>query len=94
MTKIEVQLFGAFRDFDDSGILSIEVPSKSSVLEIKNTIMKELQKIAKPGVDLEALLKFSVIANEENLLQDQDFVDLESLADGKRLAVLPPVCGG
>lgn len=91
LKTIEIQLFGAFRDFDETGKLTIDVRNHSSVEEIKFAILKSLKKIERPGVNVEELLKFSVLATEEELLKENELVDLELI---KQLAILPPVCGG
>ncbi len=87
----EIQLFGAFRDFDDSGKLMIQIQDKSTVLEIKNQILVHLKTKSKARVDVEALMKVSMIATGSQLLQDHDVVEINFQ---KSLAILPPVCGG
>lgn len=85
----EIQLFGAFREFDESGKIKLQIQNQATVLEIKNQIMCQLKKKSKPGVDIEALMKVSMIATDKELLQDGDIV-----GNQKTLAILPPVCGG
>ena len=87
----EIRLFGAFRDFDDSGRLILQIENHSTALEIKKQILGHLKTKSKTGIDIEALMKVSMIATDSQLLQDQDVVDMNSL---KTLAILPPVCGG
>lgn len=89
--ECEIQLFGAFRDFDDSGKIVLQMQNQTTVFEIKNQILKHLKTKSKLGIDIEALMKVSMIATDNQLLQDHDVVDFNSQ---KTLAILPPVCGG
>ena len=89
--NIEIQLFGAFRDFDESGKISVDFKNHSNVSDLKKLILIKLKSKANLQVDIEALMKTSVIATEENLLQENDIINM---VQNMKLAILPPVCGG
>ncbi len=88
---IDIQLFGAFRDLDESGKHSIQLASGSSVKVLKEKLFLDFENKTKSGVNLAALLKVSVLATEDGILQDSDLLDLDTI---KSFAILPPVCGG
>jgi len=87
---VKLRFFGALRSFGDaSGFFELPVESGMVVPagELKSLLAREF---AKRGLNAEpALITESVIADDENIIQDHEPV---MVRDG--LAVLPPVCGG
>ncbi len=84
---MQVQLFGAFRDLETSGKCEILYQVGQSAQEIKALIFEVLKN--ESSIDLEALMKISVLASENQIYNDDDIpTHFESLA------ILPPVCGG
>jgi len=86
--KVTVSVFGAFREWAPGGSVVLELPEGARVSDAR----RELARSLRPGemdAQLEALIGDSVFADESTTLDDGDVI-----APGKRLAVLPPVCGG
>lgn len=79
--KINVRLFGAFRQYGE--LTELSVPEKSPVSIIKTVLENTL------GSQTRNLIADSVIANDETILHD-DFIVCEDTT----LSILPPVCGG
>ena len=86
--KIQVQLFGGFRQFSSASQLEFEVESALTPKELKVRIQQVLGS-AENMDQLSALLSASVLASEDSILQSE-----EKIASSCRLAILPPVCGG
>lgn len=85
--KIELSLFGAFREFDPAATLSLQLPDGASVANLRAALLDYAQAHwpgFRPG-----LLTVSVFANSHSVLRDGELLP----ADGQ-MAVLPPVCGG
>lgn len=85
--KIELSLFGAFREFDARERIELEVPETARVADLRAALQRygEAQWPAfKPG-----LLARSAFASETAVLRDA-----EALPTDGRMAVLPPVSGG
>lgn len=79
--KIIVDYYGAFRIFGKQTALDIEAPA--TVRAVKSALMSVL------GVEHQALIEDSVLANETDILSDAFVLDAECT-----LSILPPVCGG
>lgn len=85
--KIELSLFGAFREFDPAATLSLHLPDGANVANLRAALLDHAQAHwpgFRPG-----LLAVSVFANSQSVLRDGEPLP----ADGQ-MAVLPPVCGG
>ena len=85
--KIQVQLFGSFRDLESSGRCQIDYQDGQTAKEIKALVLQALPQAS--NLDIEALMKLSVVGSEEKL-----FTDDEPVTGFTSLALLPPVCGG
>ena len=79
--KLSIKFHGIFKSFGEK--LQIEVPSGTSISEVKKVITETL------GNENHNLIKSSVIANEREILSNVYIVESE-----QKLSILPPVCGG
>ncbi|WND02691.1 hypothetical protein QGN29_14150 [Temperatibacter marinus] len=82
---ITLQLFGAFRDFNESNKLSLEYSEGMTVNEVKNQIRQHFQ-----GQE-----SFLLLLDRSRLADDTHiFLDGEKLNSPGDYALLPPVNGG
>lgn len=85
--KVEVSLFGVFRDHEPAGKVVLELPEGARIAELRAALLEYAQAHwpgFRPG-----LLQRSAFASETSVLRDNEPVP----GDG-RMAVLPPVSGG
>lgn len=85
--KIELGLFGAFRDFDRTSRIELELPAGARISDLREAVRaygEQHWPAFRPG-----LLSHSAFASEEAVLRDGEAVP----ANG-RMALLPPVSGG
>jgi hypothetical protein len=85
--KIKVNLFGAFREFSDTGFLVFSVNGNESAEQVKLLISKRLQ-AKENSFDVKALVAKSVLATADRILMASDIIGSSDLS------ILPPVCGG
>jgi molybdopterin synthase sulfur carrier subunit len=85
--KIEVRLFGAFRDYDPAAVVHLELPDDARVADVRAALDAH-GRAHWPGFQ-PALLQRSALASENTVLRDH-----EALPANGRMAVLPPVSGG
>ncbi|GHA73046.1 MoaD/ThiS family protein [Cognatilysobacter bugurensis] len=85
--KIDLALFGAFREFEPAGRVSFDVPEESDIARLR-AAFDAYARAHWPTYEPK-LLAVSAFASETTVLRDADPVP----ADG-RVAVLPPVSGG
>ena len=85
--KVEVKLFGAFRDFEKEALVTLDLAPDARVEDVRNGLA------AYAGAHwpqfCPKLLGHSAFASEHAVLREGEPVP----ADGK-MAVLPPVSGG
>ncbi len=81
MIRVSVQLFGAFRAHGESVMLAVR--KHGSISDVRAAL---LNKLGKERADLLSLSRF---ADAHAILAEDTPV-----ADGARLAILPPVSGG
>lgn len=85
--KVELRLFGAFRDYEPASRVALELPDGARIADLRAAVLAYARThwpTFRPG-----LLASSAFASEQAVLRDGDAVP----ADG-RVAVLPPVSGG
>lgn len=85
--KVEVKLFGAFRDHDPAGVVALDLPENANVIALRQAL-EAYASAHWPGF-CPKLLKYSAFASDKAVLRETDPLP----ADGK-MAVLPPVSGG
>lgn len=85
--KIEVSLFGAFRDLHPPARLELDLPEASRVGDLRAALSAYGH--AHWPAFRPALLASSAFASERAVLREGD-----ALPDDGRVAVLPPVSGG
>jgi len=85
--KIEVQLFGAFRDYDPNASVQLEVSADARVADVRAAL--DAHGRAHWPQFQPALLGRSALASDSAVLRDHEALPLDG-----RMAVLPPVSGG
>ncbi|MCC7097533.1 MAG: MoaD/ThiS family protein [Thermomonas sp.] len=85
--KVEVKLFGAFRDYEADANVTLDLPADARVEDVRNGLA------AYAGIHwpqfCPKLLKCSAFASEHAVLREGD-----PIPEDGRMAVLPPVSGG
>lgn len=82
--NIEIQLFGAFRQYGDGSAIQVSVPEDSEVAGLRQAMHEQLA-----DDNARALLRASAFATDERVLDETESVPAE-----RNIAILPPVCGG
>lgn len=85
--KVEVSLFGAFRDFEPDALVVLDVPAGARVADLRGALSAHGQTHWNGFKD--GLLQRSAFASESSILRDHELLPV-----GGRIVVLPPVGGG
>lgn len=88
MIQIRLRLFGAFRKYHEGGEISLDLPERSGLSELRSALAARLAE-SHPGFGEARLLEDSAFADESAILPP----DVRFERDCS-VAVLPPVCGG
>ena len=88
--KIKLELFGASRDFSDEDHLYIEIRKKSSVDDLRNEIIKYLNKNFKGNENFIKVVKSSAFCSENNEIISDNY----KITKDQKIGIIPPIGGG
>ena len=88
--KIKLELFGASRDFSDNDHLDIEVQDKSSVKDLRNEIIKFIDKNFSGNENFIKVVKSSAFCSENNEIISDNY----KITKNQKIGIIPPIGGG
>ena len=88
--KIKLELFGASRDFSDKDHLLIEIEDNASIDDLRNEIIKYLDKNFNGNERFIKVVKSSAFCSENNELISDNY----KITKDQKIAIIPPIGGG
>ena len=88
--KIKLELFGASRDFSDEDHLDLEVQDKASVGDLRNEIIKYLDKNFSGNENFINVVKSSAFCSENNEIISDNY----KITKDQKISIIPPIGGG
>ena len=88
--KIKLELFGASRDFNDNGHLEIEVQDKASIDDLRNEIIKHIDKNFSGNENFIKIVKSSAFCSENNEIISDNY----KITKDQKIGIIPPIGGG
>ena len=88
--KIKLELFGASRDFSNKDHLSLEIQEKASVDDLRNEIIKYLDKNFKGNENFIKVVKSSAFCSENNEIISDNY----KITKEQKIGIIPPIGGG
>ena len=88
--KIKLELFGASRDFSEKDYLELEIQDKASVDDLRNEIIKYLDKNFKGNESFIKVVKSSAFCSENNEIISDNY----KITNNQKIAIIPPIGGG
>ena len=88
--KIKLELFGASRDFSDKDHLEIEVKDKASVEDLRNEIIKHIDKNFSGNENFIKIVKSSAFCSENNEIISDNY----KITKDQKIGIIPPIGGG
>ena len=88
--KIKLELFGASRDFSDKDHLEIEIEDKALVGDLRNEIIKYLDKNFKGNESFIKVVKSSAFCSENNKIISDNY----KITKDQKIGIIPPIGGG
>ena len=88
--KIKLELFGASRDFSDNDHLEIEVQDKASINDLRNEIIKHIDKNFSGNENFVKVVKSSAFCSENNEIISDNY----KITKDQKISIIPPIGGG
>jgi molybdopterin converting factor small subunit len=88
--KIKLELFGASRDFSEKDHLEIEVKDQASVEDLRDGIIKYLDKKFKGNETFIKVVKSSAFCSEDNEIISDNY----KITKDQKIGIIPPIGGG
>ena len=88
--KIKLELFGASRDFSNEDHLELEVQDKASIDDLKNVIIKYLNKNFSGNESFIKIVKSSAFCSEDNNIISDNYI----ISKNQKIGIIPPIGGG
>ena len=88
--KIKLELFGASRDFSKNDHLEIEIKDKASVDDLRNEIIKYLDKNFKSNENFIKVVRSSAFCSENNEIISDNY----KITKDQKIGIIPPIGGG
>ncbi len=88
--KIELELFGASRDFSEKDHLEIEIQNKASIDDLRNEIIKYIDKNFQGNENFIKVVKSSAFCSENNEIISDNY----KITKDQKIGIIPPIGGG
>ena len=88
--KIKLELFGASRDLSDNDHLEIEVQDKASINDLRNEIIKYIDKNFSGNENFIKVVKSSAFCSENNEIISDNY----KITKDQKIGIIPPIGGG
>ena len=88
--KIKLELFGASRDFSDKDHLEIEIQNKASIDDLRNEIIKYIDKNFQGNENFIKIVKSSAFCSENNEIISDNY----KITKNHKIGIIPPIGGG
>ena len=88
--KIKLELFGASRDFSEKDHLEIEIQNKASIDDLRNEIIKYINKNFQGNENFIKVVKSSAFCSENNEIISDNY----KITKDQKIGIIPPIGGG
>ena len=88
--KVEIELFGASRDFSEQNSLNFEVDNNSTIKDIRNKIIDYLDKKFNGNESYKKIVNSSAFCSGENNIISDNY----KITNDEKIAIIPPIGGG
>jgi molybdopterin converting factor small subunit len=88
--KVQIELFGASRDFSDQNFLEFDIKKNSTIKDIRNKIIEYLDKNFKGNKNFKKIVNSSAFCSKSNNIVSDNY----KITSNEKIAIIPPIGGG
>ena len=88
--KVQIELFGASRDFSKQNFLEFEIKKNSTIKDIRNKIINYLDKNFSGNENFKKIVNSSVFCSKNNNIVSDNY----KITSNEKIAIIPPIGGG
>jgi sulfur-carrier protein len=88
--KVQIELFGASRDFSDQNFLEFNIEKNSTIKDIRNNIIDYLDKNFRDNENFKKIVNSSAFCSESNNIVSDNY----KITSSEKIAIIPPIGGG
>ena len=88
--KIKLELFGASRDLSDKDHLEIDIQNKASIDDLRNEIIRYINKNFQGNENFIKVVKSSAFCSENNEIISDNY----KITKDQKIGIIPPIGGG
>ena len=88
--KIKLELFGASRDFSDNDHLELNVKNQASIDDLRNEIIKYVDKNFSGNENFIKVVKSSAFCSENSEIISDNY----KITKDQKIGIIPPIGGG
>ena len=88
--KIKLELFGASKDLSDKEFLEFNLEEKSSIKELRKTIINYVDQNFKGNNNLKKIIETSAFCSEDNNIISESYQIIKE----QKIGIIPPIGGG
>ena len=88
--KIKLELFGASKDLSDKEFLEFNLEEKSSIKELRKTIINYVYQNFKGNNNLKKIIETSAFCSEDNNIVPDSY----KITRDQKIGIIPPIGGG
>ena len=88
--KVKLELYGASRDFSNNDHLEIETQDKASIDDLRNEIIKYINKNFSGNENFIKVVKSSAFCSENNEIISDNY----KITKDQKIGIIPPIGGG
>ena len=88
--KIEIELYGASKDFSLENIIKLDLKNNSRIKDLRNELIKFIDKNHNGNNNFCQIVKSSAFCSEDNNIVHDDYL----ISKDQKIAIIPPIAGG
>ena len=88
--KVQIELFGASRDFSNQNSLHFDLDKNSTIKDVRKKLMNYLDNNFNGNENYKKIVKSSAFCSEDNNIVSDNY----KITKNEKIAIIPPIGGG